>query len=60
MNTYASGPIMKDLLGLALRGNHYNREASKKYFMMMVQILLQEMIKEEAQLKEIHGQLVEN
>jgi outer membrane receptor for ferrienterochelin and colicin len=22
---YASGPIVKDLLGLALRGNYYNR-----------------------------------
>ena len=26
---YASGPVVKnDLLGLALRGNYYNREAS--------------------------------
>ena len=29
INMYASGPIVKDLLGLALRGNYYNREASK-------------------------------
>ncbi len=29
LNMYASGPIVKDLLGLALRGNYYNREASK-------------------------------
>ena len=28
LNMYASGPVVKDLLGLALRGNYYNREAS--------------------------------
>ena len=28
MNTYISGPIIKDLLGLSLRGSYYNREAS--------------------------------
>ena len=27
LNMYASGPVVKDLLGLALRGNYYNREA---------------------------------
>ena len=28
VNTYISGPIIKDLLGLNLRGSYYNREAS--------------------------------
>lgn len=28
LNTYISGPIVKDLLGLSLRGSFYNREAS--------------------------------
>ena len=32
INMYASGPIVKDLLGLALRGNYYNREASKIFY----------------------------
>ena len=32
LNMYASGPVVKDLLGLAIRGNYYNREASKIFY----------------------------
>ncbi len=37
-----SGPVVKDLLGLSLRGNYYNREASNIKYGDGAEVVVQE------------------